>query len=312
MNDRKMEKGRMIKRKLCCLLPCILLLRFAESQIPFITAAPTDIFPGYSPAAVQQAAGSITITSNRYSGPLCIEFTELSRSPASPAPAENADYGLFSADGATALSLDGSPSSAQQILQLIFPARSKRTDRLSASFLVNVFPATLPPPGIHIITLRADLYASSYPPSGGVVSSTVFAIRIAVGTFYDVSLVSAGSAFNLGSTSERLTFAALSAHDTRGMDLLVKSNIAYTLSISSVNSGSFINAADGTALAYALSADGTTLNLAGGFPALVAGGVLPTYALPKRFALQVTILPYTLLPTEGTYSDILTITLAAR
>lgn len=284
----------------------------AEANTPKIRQTPLDPQPFYSPTAMAQAQTSIALSGKGYSGPVCVVFTELSRSPALNLPQQSVNYGLFSANGSLQLSVNGSPASAQQTLQGVFANNSPSDARLSLDFLVEVFPTSLPPPGMNTITLRADLYASSYPPSGGIVDSVIFIVSIQVGSYYDVSVVPSGTAFSLSSTTTNLAFGSLQPNESEGADILVRSNIFYNLSLSSANGGAFLNASDGSKLPYSLTANGFPVSLSPEVPALIATGTPTGYGTPTRCALIVTVLPYTKLPTEGTYSDTITVNLSAR
>jgi len=277
-----------------------------------ITQPPYDPQPSYSPTATVQAQDSIVLQSAGYNGPYCIVFTELSRSPAPSLPQQQINYGLFSANGSYQLSVDGTPASAQETLAGVFPYNSKPKDRLTLDFLVEVLPTTLPAPGTNTITLRADLYRSSYPPSGRVADTAFFTITILVGSYYDVSVVPSGAVFSLSSTTTTLAFGNIQANESQGADVLVKSNIAYNLSLSSANGGAFLNTSDASKLPYSLSVNGSLTALPLGAPILVANGAPAGYGTPARYALIVTVLPYTKLPTQGVYVDTITVNLSAR
>jgi spore coat protein U-like protein len=283
----------------------------AVAQSPSIGPNPFDPRPSYSSTAIVQAPSSINLVSNRYSCPVCVVFTEISRYPSSSQQAQNVNYGLFSADGSSQLSVDGSPASAQETLTGSFPNGSKKNDVLNLQFLVKVFPTSLPPPATYWITLRADLYASSYPPSGRIADTAFFTVTIGVAGFYDLSVEPTGGAFALDSTTATLAFGSLVANNSKGADILVKSNISYSLSLSSINGGAFANTTDGSKLPYSLTVNGSAITLPPGIRVLVATGAQASYGTPTRYALVATVLPYTAMPTQGAYSDTITVTLSA-
>lgn len=284
----------------------------AAQNSPIIGQAPSDPHLGYSSTAAVQAQCAITLTSNRYSGPVCVAFTEVFRFP-SPSQSQSQqilNYGLYSADGASQLSVDGSPASAQETLTDAFPKGSKKSDSLNLPFLIKAFPTSLPPPGTTWIYLRADLYANS-APSGHIVDSVSFYVSIVVAGYYDLSVVPTGGAFSLASTSAALAFGTLAAGAVKGADILVKSNVSYSLGLSSVNGGAFANAADGSLLPYSLAVNGSSVALSPGIRTLVATGAPASYGTSARYALLVTVLPFTGVPTQGSYSDTITVTLSA-
>jgi spore coat protein U-like protein len=285
--------------------------RPAGAQTPYISQGPADATMSFSPTVMVQASSSIVLAAGGYKGRGCVVFTELTRSPPLSLPAKNIDYGLFSENGSLQLSTNGSPASAQETLEVTFPSNAKPKDRFTLLFLVEVFPTSLPPSRTHTITLRADLYAHAYPPSGPIADSVNFTVNVQVNTYYDVSVVPSGGAFSLSSTTATLAFGTLAANATRGADILVKSNVSYTLSLTSASGGALVNVSDGTRLAYSLTANGSIISLPAGTRKAVASGVSPGFGTPTRYALVVTVLPYAILPNTGAYSDTITVTLAA-
>jgi spore coat protein U-like protein len=239
-----------------------------------------------------------------------VAFTEVSRYPSPSIGLQSLNYGLFSADGATQLSVDGSPAGAQETLIGSFPRGSKRNDSLNLPFLMKVFPTSLPPPGTTWINLRADLYANS-APSGRIVDTLNFYMSVAVAGYYDLSVVPTGGTFSLASTTAALAFGTLVAGAVKGTDILVKSNVSYSLGLSSLNGGAFANAADGSKLPYSLSVNGSAVALSPGIRTLVATNAQASYGASARYALLVTVLPFVGLPAQGSYSDTITVTLSA-
>jgi spore coat protein U-like protein len=142
--------------------------------------------------------------------------------------------------------------------------------------------------------------------------TALFTISIQVGSYYDVSIVASGGTFSLSSTTTTLAFGTIQANESQGSDILVKSNISYSLSLISANGGAFLNASDASKLPYSLSVNGSLIALSPGTPTLVANGAQAGYGTPTRYALVATILPYTKLPTQGTYLDTITVNLSAR
>jgi hypothetical protein len=279
---------------------------------PRFANTPENVTVVYSSDLVRQASSSVELVSERYSGPVCIVFTELSRFPVAAVPSAAIDYQLYDPTEASRLPVDGNPTSAQETLSSVFPPGSKKNDRLTLDFLVKTRPANVPASGMHTITMKADLYASAFPPSGGVIESSTFFIIIQVHDHFDVSTVPTGGAFSVSSVTALLDFGALQPYDSRGADVLVRSNVSFVLSLTSMNGSAFVNVEDGFRLPYSLDVNGGAVTLAPGLRTVIANGVPPGFGDPTRFSLVVTILPYSSLPTEGSYSDHITITLAAR
>jgi hypothetical protein len=117
------------------------------------------------------------------------------------------------------------------------------------------------------------------------------------------------SGFSVAATSQSLDFGALSAGKTLAADILVRSNVAYSLSLSSSDKGSFANPSDATsAVANSLSSNGGAVSLN---PGPVASGAPATYGSPVRYAISVTILPILNFPSAGSHADTVTVTLTS-
>ncbi len=277
---------------------------------PRISGSPVDPHPTFSPTTTVQTSDSMELRSDGYSGSVCVVFTELSRWPSPGSPSQNLVYGLSSTNGSSQFSVDGTSASPQEVLTVVFPSGSKSNDRLVAGFLIEVLPSTLPPPGQYQINLKADIYASAYPPSGGIVDSTIFTITVQVGHWFDVSVVASNSAFSLASTTAALNFGTLAPNVSKGVDILVRSNLSYRLFLSSTNGGALASLLDGTKIPYSLKVNGSTVGLLPATQSLVTNAPA-SFGNPARYAVTVTILPYQQLPTEGQYSDLLMVIVSA-
>jgi spore coat protein U-like protein len=262
----------------------------------------------YSPSATTQATGILTVNNGTRTADdvaYCVVLTLTN-------PGQQGGLGFAVVDSATGnvLSLTGSPSSSSQVLSGSFaPGTAANTSRVY-SIAFQVFSAALPAPGTYTATINEALYrGSTFPPSGSLVDSNVLTVQITVGSFYDLSIVPQGSAFSLASTSQSLNFGTLSAGLQVGADLLVRSNVSYSISMSSANGGALSNAADpASAVSYSFKSNGTAASLNPG-PALVAGGAPATFQNAARYSLVFTVLPLAGNPSAGTYTDTITVNL---
>lgn len=284
----------------------------AAASLSFVRNATTsNLALSYSPDATVQASGTVTVKKGSFAGgAFCVVLTLTSLTQGSP---EGLSYAMYApaASLANRLSLDGSPTSPSQVLQGSFAATDSSKATLSLDYAFVVDPSTLPPPGSYVATINESLYASTYLPSGPVLASNTLKVTVSVGADYDVSVVPRGSSFSLASTAQALNFGSLSPGESLGADILVRSNVSYSLLLSSANLGSLVNPADPTSLvAYSFTSQGAVLGLASG-PAAVASGAAATYSTPARYAVDATILPFSGFPSAGSYSDTITITLSS-
>jgi hypothetical protein len=268
----------------------------------------------YSPDSVVKGTGTIRVSNGGYAGPFAIVLTQLSLSPSPASPAEGLRYGLYqpAASPTYALSLTGSPSSSQELLLGSFAAsQAGKNTSTNVSFAALVSPLSLPPPGTYTASLRAYLYASGFPLSGASVASLLITLSVTVGSHFDLSIAPVGDPFSLAATSSALAFGTLVPGDSRSVDVLVRSNVSYSLGLASAHGGALANAYDGSLVPYALSSNGGALSLSPALPAPLAAGARASYSLAARYALEVRISPFPGLPTEGDYFDTLTLTLSA-
>ncbi|MEI6875240.1 MAG: hypothetical protein WCL50_08950, partial [Spirochaetota bacterium] len=132
---------------------------------------------------------------------------------------------------------------------------------------------------------------------------------VIVGSVSDLSVVRTGGKFSTTSTSQSLSFGTIVPNASKGADLIVRSNVSYGLSLISAKGG-LANADDGSLIGYTLSSNGTAHSLPAGVPVSIATAG-PTYSGLARYALLATITGYGDMPTEGSYSDTLTIIMTA-
>jgi hypothetical protein len=264
----------------------------------------------YSPNASIQASGMVTVNNGSKTADsvaYCVVFTLTN-------PGQQGGMSIAVANAATGsvLSLSGAPANASQTLSGYFPSGTSANSNQVYTILATVAPSPIPAPGTYSATIVETLYrGSAYPPSGSAVDTNTLTLTITVGSFYDVSVVPSGSSFSLSSTSQSLAFGALAAGQQLGADILVRTNVSYTLSLSSANKGILANSGDPTSsVAYSLSSNGSSLSLNPG-PAVAASGAAATYANSARYAILITISSLASNPSAGAYTDTITVSLAS-
>ncbi len=264
----------------------------------------------YSPDGLATVSGTVIVnngTQAANNAPFCVVFTLTN-----PGAQGGLSFSLVNQANGDTLSLSGSPASSTQVLSGTFAqgTRANTNQTFTVSFQVN--PTNLPAPGSYVATIREDLYSgSTYPPAGSVLDTNTLTVTVTVGSHYDVSVVPTGSTFALATTSQALSFGNLSAGQALGADILVRSNVSYSLALSSANLGSLTNLVDpASAIAYGLKSNGSSLSLNPG-PAYLAQAAAATFSVPLRYSLLVTIQPLPDNPSAGTYTDTLTVILTA-
>jgi len=266
----------------------------------------------YSPDSIVSGTGNIQVQCGRkFSGNYTIVLAQTSLLPVAVAPAEVVSYGLYkpATTPTYALSLDGTPASANEVLSGYFPPGTPSTTIANIGFAVLVSPLSLPAPGLYTAKINAKLYAGSYPTVGAPVLTKVITVRVRVKSHVDVSVGSTGSSFTITAHEHTIAFNPLRENAQESADFVVRSNIAYKLTLISANGASLITPEDATSLvAYTVTAPDGTDVLANP----VASGASATYSAYRSHTVVVTILPFVDLPTMGDYSDTLTVTVTAN
>jgi spore coat protein U-like protein len=221
-------------------------------------------------------------------------------------------FRVVNAATGAAISLSGAPGNESQVLSGDFPTGTAANSKIVFQYAFQVDPADLPAPGTYTARISQKLYGgSTFPPSGAALDTNTLTVSITVGSHYDVSVVGSGAGFSLASTNQVLNFGILAAGGQVAADILVRSNVTYSLSLTSANGGRLVNVADSTsAVAYSVTANGTPVPLTPP-PGEVAGGAAATFETPMRYSLLFTILPISDFPSAGTYSDTIIVNLAA-
>ncbi len=279
------------------------------AQTPLIPQVPNDPRATYSPLQETLSTGKVIVKSNRYSGPISVIFTELSRFPITGPGASSLDYGLFDPNSNSRLTVTGIAASSGEVLTDLFPPLSMRNDRITLFYEVRVSPLSMPAPGTITITLQADLYAGTFGNLGIVVDSVIFTLSVNVGTFHDVSVVPSGNIFVLKNTKVSLAFVTLNPDVEINADILVRSNISYNLALSSANGGALINSTDGSLLPYSLLINGGIFTLLSGVQTPIATGGTTSFGTPTLYALKALVRPYLELPSPGSFTDTITVIL---
>ncbi len=207
--------------------------------------------------------------------------------------------------------LSVSPSPAE-VLSGSFPDSSKFQTQ-TRNFAVAIPAGTFPVAGTYTDTLIMTLYPGTVTSHGTSADQSSFSLTIKVPKLMDLSLVAANSFFDLNSVALTMDFGLLSAGSTRSADLVVRSNAPYGVTVTSRNGGimKINDPADSSTVPYTFDVNGTARTLPAGTAASIASGMAPTGFEGTRFRLSFTIGDFGM-ATEGTYSDVLTLTVIAN
>jgi spore coat protein U-like protein len=182
----------------------------------------------------------------------------------------------------------------------------------SRSFDVVVFSGQFPPAGQYTDSLVITAYSGTVG-SGQFSTFGFTTVDVTVPSVVELSLVDTGAPFDPTQSNYIVDFGVLSAGATRQLDMLVRSNETFGVSIESQNAGvmAIQTAGDSSTVPYQLSVNGSAVDLSSGNPVSVLSSVGPTVLAGQRYPISVEIQDYGF-ATDGIYQDNLTITVTAQ
>ncbi|MEI6388959.1 MAG: hypothetical protein WCQ50_20295, partial [Spirochaetota bacterium] len=150
-----------------------------------------------------------------------------------------------------------------------------------------------------------------FPTLAGTSTTKTQSIAVTVPNSYDVSVVPTGGSFSTTTTSQPLDFGTLTSGTSLGADILVRSNVSYSLALTSPNKGVMSNGVD--TVPYILELGTVTKSLATGSATLATKAAKNNTAVPPqtKYAITATIGTLAANLSSGTYTDTLTISLTA-
>lgn len=163
--------------------------------------------------------------------------------------------------------------------------------------------------------LSLDLYAGTLLSSPQLIASSPITFQTHVDSSVDLSLVRSGSPFNINDTAQVLDFGTLASGEQREIDLVIRSNNGYSVSMQSLNKQLMVHAeapAISDSIPYQIVLNGGGINLATGAPVQVISGTGTTPTTGIAFPIEFTIGNLSGAEAAGTYSDIISVTVTAN
>jgi hypothetical protein len=266
----------------------------------------------YSPTGKVEATGSLTVTkpSSVRTRTFYIAFAE-SQAPATVG--ESLTYGIYSSSSSnTAISMAGRASTSK-MLKLKFASSSSTS--VTVSYVFRVSPTTFP--GASTDGYTSIYSASLYTGSGttALATSSQITTTVSVAKIAQVAVRSSSTtsyAFTTAGSDPNyaLSLGDMSAGTTGAARILTRSNCGYELYLSSANSGTLVHSLDASStVPYTVSVNkGSNLSLSS-ISKIATGSA--TYSSPVYYDLAVTIQSLSSNPAAGSYTDTITVTVAA-
>jgi spore coat protein U-like protein len=244
-------------------------------------------------------------------------FIVFTRGRVSSGSGESLTYGLYPTSiTTTALCIDGNPTNADQVISLTL---QEGVASATVNYYLRVSNSTFPSAGTYAIPLTARLYTGSF--SGDLPSSSkkaTMTAMITVGKIADVAVVGGASdSFNFISPTANpdytLSLGSLSSTTatTGTAYILVRTNSSYSLALSSASGGRLVDSSDSSStIPYTVNVDsGSSRSLSTSAVGIVTGSA--TYSNADRHTIVVTVGGIGSSPSPGTYTDTITVTVAA-
>jgi len=200
--------------------------------------------------------------------------------------------------------LSANPTSSE-VLSGSFPASTAGWNTQTQSFTLYVPAGQTPPAGSYADTLTLGLYEGTPSQPGALMDSLTCTLAVTVPTSLAISLVPRGAAFDAASTALGLDFGILSAAGAVGGDLMVRSNVPYSVLVTSANGGVLAMAGSPDTVPYVFRVDGSVVSLSAGAAQTIVSAAGYTSSGGASYLLNFTVgsLGW---PAEGTYTDLLT------
>ena len=193
-----------------------------------------------------------------------------------------------------------------------FPSGSKNVTN-NHPLIVSILPGSVVPAGTYSGSFDLALWGG---PSGlypQYIAISTFTITVKVAQRTEMTLVQVDAPFNTGTISETVDFGELFVTDYRELDLVVRSNISYSVSVTSSN-GAALKHPDPQeiiSIPYAFTREGQPITLRPGISSPLVTNAPWTITGEDRYTLRFTISAFDN-PAAGEYSDTLTFTISAN
>ncbi len=279
-----------------------------------VTEVPLDVELDYVSGGLLTAQRQIEVANTRSFS----EFVEFGFDSASGDPSNRTlegptgvtlDYQIFDESG----SILGDLGTQGELLGGDIPANTTLIFPVDVEISSNEL---IPPAGRYSDTVTVRAYDSD----GGVGLSEDWDIAAIVPMFVQLAVVPPGGSFDSGGSSFEVDFGVLSDGAQEQVDLLVRSNTSYTVSIESDNAGQLAHTQGSggqeTLIPYELSAEGADgierpVPISSGGPQDAVGIGGATDQDGRRHELRITV-PEVGGATAGDYQDVLFVTVEAQ
>lgn len=194
----------------------------------------------------------------------------------------------------------------------LFPAGTRNTN-IEHPFLVIIPAGAIVPAGTYSGSFSVDLYGSLVGLPPAFISTDTFSLSVTVPEYTEIGVVQADAPFFSPSLSQTVDFGQLEEGDQESLDLIVRSNVTYSVSVSSANGAALLNVdpAEPTPIPYILDANGASVSMTAGLAVPIISTAPWTAGGEARYRLNFSIGAFEMV-AAGEYTDTLTFTVSAN
>ena len=163
--------------------------------------------------------------------------------------------------------------------------------------------------------LTLSLYSGLPLLNPTLVATKTISFQARVESSVDLSLVESGRSFDIGVTTQLVDFGTLESGAQRGIDLVVRSNNGYSVTMQSENRQLLVHSrgpAIASTVGYNVTLNGGGIDLSSGGAVQIIAGSGTTPATGKVFPIEFTIGALSGDETAGKYSDIIFVEVTAN
>jgi hypothetical protein len=194
----------------------------------------------------------------------------------------------------------------------MFPAGTRNTN-IEHPFTVIVPAGSIVPAGTYSGSFTLALYGSPVGTTPGLLENRAFPVSVVVPEYTEIGVVQVDAPFFSPSGSQTVDFGQLEDGDQESLDLIVRSNVTYSVSVSSVNGSALLNVdpAEPTPIPYTLNANGASVAMLAGLAVPIISTAPWTAGGEARYRLNFSIGVFDMV-AAGDYTDTLTFTVSAN
>jgi len=194
----------------------------------------------------------------------------------------------------------------------LFPAGTRNTN-IEHPFSVIVPAGAIVPAGTYSGSFSVNLYGAPVGSPPVLTSTRNLPVSVVVPEYTEIAVVQVGAPYFMPTPSQTLDFGQLEEGDQESLDLIVRSNVSYSVSVSSANGSALRNVdpSEATPIPYLLEANGVSMSMPAGLAVALVNTAPWTAGGEARYRLDFRIRAFDMV-SAGEYTDTLTFTVSAN